>query len=137
MKDDPNGLDIKDASYGSLLFGYDFGNTVSVELEIGSSEHDVTFDTAVPDQTLDMSTLGLYVVYRNEGQWYFKGRGGLLSRTIELDPGFAEGDDKENDSFISIGIGGGVRIESFSIEVEFVSIESGIGSFGLAGLYNF
>ena len=126
-------FDIKGAGKGSLIGGYDFGNSVSIEVEAGATTHDVEFSGGKED--LDMSTLGMYAVYRSEGQWFFKGRGGLLSRTYEYAP--ESGDSiKENGALISIGLGGGINLnEKVSLEAEYVTIEEGISSFGLNAIF--
>lgn len=135
---DSGDVDIGDSGKGSIMVGYDFGNTVSIELEAGSSTHNVDYEAAfLEDQDLKISTLGLYVVYRSPGKWYFKGRGGLLSRTLELSPEIGD-QDEDSAGLLSIGLGAGVNIvDNFSMEVEFVTIEQGIGSVGFNALYRF
>lgn len=143
LKDSPIGVEIDDASYSAIILGYQFNPVVAVEVEIGGSEHDVEYDVPylqnvlyLPDQELELGIFGLYVTYRSQGQWYFKARGGLLSRSVELSPELP-GQDEDNAGLLSLGIGGGVRIDDFNIEAEFSSIEEGISSFGVNLLYNF
>lgn len=131
LKNSPVGVKVDDAGKMALMLGYDFGKSVSVELLAGKSTHDVTYETTYADQELDLSTLGLYLTYRTEGEWFFKGKGGLLSRTVELSNG-----DKDSAGLISIGLGGGVNIdERLSFELEFMTIEQGISSFGVNAVY--
>lgn len=126
-------VDIEDAGKGSLLVGYDFGGRVAIEVEMGKSEHDIR---NAPYQQLELSTLGLYVAYRSQGQWFFKARGGLLSRKIELMPTITE-QEEDTEGLISLGLGGGVRLDKFAIEAELSTIEAGIYAVGLNGLYYF
>jgi len=131
LKNSPNGVDIEDAGRMELMLGYNFGKTVSLEFLMGKSTHDVTYETVFPDTELDLGTLGLYVAYRSEGEWFFKGKGGLLVRTVEL-----AGGEEDSAGLISIGFGGGVNInERLSLELEYITIEQGIGSFGINGIY--
>lgn len=132
-------VEIDDGTLGGLLFGYQFNNEVAIEVDIAGSELDL--DNFPGYESIDMGLFGMYVAYRSTGQWYFKGRAGLLSRSIELNavnpsnPLTPEDDDSE--SSLSIGFGGGVRVEQFSIEAEFTTVEDGVNTFSLNGLYRF
>ncbi len=125
-------VEIDDAGKTELMIGYDFGKSISVELLAGRSTHDVTYAAAIPDEELYLSTLGLYVAYRSEGEWFFKGKGGLLARTVELSKQGGE----DSAGLISIGLGGGVKVnERLSFELEFTTIEQGVSSFGVNAVY--
>ncbi len=130
-------VDIKNASKGSLIIGYVVNPTVSFEAEIGTSSHEISggvFDAINVD--LDIGTFGLYGVYRSEGQYYFKGRGGLISRSTEFSPDTLNA-GKDSAGLLAIGLGGGMRFNQVLLEAEWTSIESGIGAFGFNAIYNF
>lgn len=137
LKDSEIDVEIDDAGLGGVQIGYRFLPSLSIEFDIASSEHEVTYGLPqIPEQDLTISTFGMYIAYRSQGQWYFKGRAGLISRGVEFSPEF-EDQDEDSEGLISIGFGGGVRIDRFNIEAEFSSIEKGIGSFGFVGIVNF
>lgn len=137
LKDSPIDVEIDDAGLGGLQIGYRFLPRFSIEVDMASSEHDVTYSTPLlPEQDLKISTFGLYIAYRSLGQWYFKGRAGLISRKLELSPELP-GQEEDTDGLLSIGFGGGVRIDKVNLEAEFTTIEEGVSSFGFVALYNF
>ena len=76
-------------------------------------------------------TLALYGVFRTPGEFYFKGKAGVLYEDVEVDIPtlFSESED---DTGFSAGIGGGWRLnDSGSLEVEFTLIESDLNYLSL------
>ena len=113
-----------------VLFGYDIpDNGFAVEGEFNTTVSKAKSDIESYGD-LGVTTLAGYGVYRTSGRFYVKAKLGILyeyltssvsggSSTVDVDgPGLA----------ISIGIGGGIRVnDRLSAEVEFTSIEADIG----------
>jgi hypothetical protein len=130
-------VDIKNAGKGSIIIGYVVNPKVSFEAELGKSSHEISGDVFdLIDVDLDIGTFGLYGVYRSEGEIYFKGRGGLISRTTEFSPDTLDA-GTDSAGLLAIGLGGGMRFNQMLVEVEWSSIESGIDAVGLNAIYRF
>lgn len=121
---DVDGLD--DGSAKGVTFGYDFGNSWALELDVVQSEFDY------PGGSGDLDWMGVYGVYRSEGKAYFLAKIGALKEEIS-----AEG-ESESDTGASYGLGGGFRInDNFSLELEYTIIESDVNFLGLGARFKF
>jgi opacity protein-like surface antigen len=118
---DADGLDHVTAA--GLSFGYDFGNTWTVEFEHLKSRHNSTGYGAI-----DINTAALYAVYRSEGAAYLLGKFGYLNEKLDA----LNGHKSEDSHGASYGLGTGYRFnKNVSIELEYTIIEADIKFLGL------
>ncbi len=113
--------------------GYDFGNSFAIELEHNTGEMDLA--TYYTDVSFDVDTTALYAVFRSEGDFYFKGKVGVVRE--EISTSVYGSSISEDDSGGSYGIGGGYRNGAVSIEAEYTWIEEDLDIFGLGLSYHF
>jgi len=109
--------------------GYSFGNNWSIELEYG------TGSTDVKSVDIDVSSMGLYGIYRSEGQAYFLGKIGVAKNEIEISGGLS---GEADDTGLAYGLGGGYNFnQQFGIEAEYNIVDSDISVFAVTGRYMF
>lgn len=111
----------------------DSGLAIEGELttSVSSAEHKTT-DGA----ELDIYTIALYGVYRSSGNFYFKGKGGLVYEYLNIS-GFIFPIEGESIG-LSLGAGGGFRInDTASLEIEYTIIESDIDFISLGIIFEF
>ena len=129
MMVDESGFD--DATNIGILVGYDLVPNISLEGELTTSVSDADVDFFGISGDWNVMTLALYGVFRTPGEFYFKGKAGVLYEDVEVDIPtlFSESED---DTGFSAGIGGGWRLnDSGSLEVEFTLIESDLNYLSL------
>jgi len=84
----------------------------------------------------DVTTVAAYGVYRSYGEYFFKGKAGLLYEDVDVD--FAGSNDSDSDLGLSLGIGGGWNLsEKANLELEYTIIESDLGLLSLGFNMNF
>ena len=127
-----------------------FNNATSVGILLGANIQDsglalegelTTTTSAAEHKTisgseLDIYTLAFYGVYRSAGNFYIKGKAGLIYEYLNVS-GFIiplEGEDIG----ISLGAGGGFRISNnINLELEYTLIESDIDYVSLGITFGF
>jgi hypothetical protein len=121
---DADGFD--DGTAKGVTFGYDFGNSWSLELDVVRSEFDIEGFSG------DLDWTAIYGVYRSEGNAYFLAKIGGLKEEISFLG------SSESETGLSYGIGGGFRVnDNFSLEAEYTIIESDVNFLGLGARYKF
>jgi len=125
-----------DATSTGIILGanmQDSGLAIEGELTttISAADH-----KTISGAELDIYTLALYGVYRSSGNFYFKGKGGLVYEYLSVSS-FAfplEGEDLG----LSLGAGGGFRIgQDTLLELEYTIIESDIDFISLGIIFEF
>jgi len=120
-----NDIPFDDATSIGILLGANIQNSgIAIEGEltttVSAADHKTNSNTE-----LDIYTLAIYGVYRSSGDFYFKGKGGLVYEYLKIS-GFVlplEGEDLG----LSLGAGGGFRInDNATLELEYTIIESDI-----------
>ncbi len=106
--------------------GYDFGNGFAVEGEYNKSEIE-----SFGDDKVDFTTMALYGVYRYGDSFYGKLKAGALKEEVKVSADSNSG--TFDDTGFSGGLGIGYRFDYFSLEAEYVIIESDVSylSFGV------
>lgn len=111
-------VDSNPSSFG-LTAGYRFDSL----LQGLSAEFEFTRGIAsgeVIGLDLDVESQGAYIAYQTSGQFYLKGRLGLM------DAGLVAGSLSEDEGGESYGLAAGYRIEPFAIELDITSIDDDI-----------
>ena len=110
--------------------GYSFGNDWSMELEYNTGSEEVG------SADLDVTSMGLYGVYRSAGQAYFLGKIGMAKNEVEISGGGFSA--KEDETGLAYGLGGGYNIDKqFGIEAEYNIVDSDISIFAVTGRFMF
>lgn len=124
------GLD--DGSAKGVVLGWRVQKLLAIEGVIANTSHDML----VPGCTAENDTIGIYGALRTEGQFYVKGRLGLLSEDI-ASSGTCAGVAAASDTGMSLGAGVGARFGKGALEVEYTIIEQDINRLGASLLFNF
>ena len=121
MMNDVSGFD--SAMNAGVVVGYPINDAVTVEGEFTTSLSDGGTD--ISGVNWSVQTLAVYGVFKSKGDTYFKGKLGYLNESVSIDTGygFSVGGD---DSGLSYGIGGGMKLGSGSLEVEYTIIEADV-----------
>lgn len=123
------------SSEGALL-GYRFDNGVAVEFEHTNSDTFVV-DIDGTDADFDVDTNALYVVYRTQGQAFFKVKGGVLEEDVSAD--CRECDSiKESETGFSAGFGVGLNAGDYAqFELELTVLEEDVNFLSLGANLRF
>lgn len=120
-----------------FVAGYDFGG-FGIEFEHTETEGNFSVSNlgfGYVRGDYELKTNALYGVYRSQGTGYFKVKLGILNEDISVSAGGVRASD--DDTGASAGIGAGVRVESFALEVEYTVIEEDVGFLSLGLNYTF
>ena len=130
-----SGLGWDTGSSLGLLYGYDIpDNDIAIEAEFTTTVSSVDSTGTYGD--LDVTTLGVYAVFRNPGTFYFKGKAGLLYEYLNSSVGPIDVDEAA--IVLSLGLGGGIRFnETLSAEIEYTFLEWDIAFASVGVNYSF
>jgi hypothetical protein len=127
-----DGLD--DASGGGLTAGWNFNRNVAIEFAGHASDSDA--DAILPGCVFEIDTSALYLAGRGNGDFYGKGKIGVLSETVRGRDSCAFAEE-ESESGLSLGFGGGLRFGQAALEFEYTIVEADVKRLSLTMLYNF
>jgi len=111
-----------------LMVGYEFGvlfGDLAAEAELTRT---VTAGSAVGED-LEVDTQGLYLSFTTAGPLYFKAKVGLMNASIDAG-GLSEDEDGE-----TYGIGAGLSLGLFRVELELTSIDDDINFISIGLVY--
>lgn len=109
-----------------LTFGYQFdtgAGRFGVEAEITRS----VAAGKVADTDLEVESQGIYATYATRGPLYFKGKVGIMEASL------VAGDLSEDEGGETYGVGVGMRLGLFRVELEYTAIDDDV-SFVSVGL---
>ena len=115
-----------------ITFQTPAGNAANISFGGFSTEFDATFadvdiDSYWYNSSSNLEAYGLYGVYRSSGEAYFKGKAGMVYEKI----------GSMSDTGLSVGVGGGIRLETVSLEAEFTILEEDANYFSVGVNYHF
>lgn len=116
-----------------VLVGYSFAESVSGELALNRSSYE--FRAGGPGCSIDNTTVGAYAALRTQGQFYLKGRAGLLME--DLSPVGPCPASSVSDTGLSLGGGGGLQFGNALLELEVTMVEADINRAAINWLYRF
>ena len=132
----PDGSGLDDALNIGVVLGMKLN-----EVEVGSIAVEGELTTTIVDGDIrgggdwNVTTLAGYGVYRSNGQFFFKGKLGLVYWDADVD---GVGGGGADDIDLSFGIGGGYKIsEKASLELEYTILESDLDFLSLGFIVNF
>ncbi len=131
-----NDIPFDDATSLGLSLGTKIQDSgFAIEGEFTSTISDSAHKT-ISGADLEIFTLAGYGVYRSSGDFYFKGKGGLIYQYLSISGPYLpiEGEDIG----LSLGVGGGFRIaHDTALELEYTIIESDIAFISLGIVFEF
>lgn len=126
---------VEGSSAAGLVIGFRIAEIVGVELIANSAEYDIPLGG--PGCSMDSSTIGVFGALRSPGKAYVKGRVGILNEELSSPGGCPGGALTVEDTGLSYGIGGGVRLGNAAIELEYTLIEQDVYRIAGTLLINF
>lgn len=119
--DDFPSLSNKEGPAFGFNLGYEFTETLSVELEYVKGDSKIT--GGIRDATLDISTFAAYGTFRSYGDLYFLGRIGIVS--YKLGSNISNIIPDSTDTGLTLGGGIGYRVlPNLSIELDYTIVEA-------------
>ncbi|AWF82761.1 hypothetical protein BTJ40_19155 [Microbulbifer sp. A4B17] len=101
-----------------LRAGYVRASGFGVEVEYTSSVLSGETEVYGRDVDVELNTFATYATYRTEGDWYLKGRLGVLYEDVTV------GSDSSDDLGISLGAGIGYNLsDAYRLEFEYTVLE--------------
>ena len=131
-KVDIQGID--NASGAGLMAGWRFNQNFALEFAGHASDADA--GGILPGCVFEIDTVALYLAARSSGQFYAKGRVGVLSETITPRDTCAF-TPEQTESGLSAGLGAGIRLGKAALELEYTMVEADVNRLSLSVLYNF
>lgn len=118
----PDGMD-NSGGFGVLIADH-YQNGLGVELEVTRSQADIHLLDLVDDYTLD--TAAAYGVYRSAGNWYYKLRGGVIWKQLQV-----TGGESDKTAFAG-GLGGGYDFGRLLLELEYTYVDQDVDQLSLS-----
>ena len=124
-----SGVKASDPSSVGFVLGYDFGSGFALEFEANNSgKSDLSIYNTHAGE-VEIETRALYLAMRSQGKGFFKGRIGVLQETATVSGCgyYTCGSEEEDDTGLSLGIGGGYNFnDTVQVEAEYTILEADV-----------
>ncbi|GAB4514623.1 MAG: hypothetical protein Tsb0026_20040 [Sulfuricaulis sp.] len=130
MNVDTSGFD--DAIGVGGILGYKLSNTLGIEGGYTTTGEDADVKVGTTQAHWDIDVVAVHLAYRNEGNFYAKGKVGILYQ--EVSANIANAGEPASGGEFTYGIGAGWRpFKDIALELEYTVIESDVNfiSFGI------
>ena len=114
------------------ILGYKLNNTLGIEGGYTTTGEDADVMIGTTDSKWDIDVVAVHLAYRTEGNFFVKGKAGLLYQEVSVNTNNAN--EPGSGGEMSIGIGAGWRpFKDIALELEYTVIESDVSfiSFGI------
>ncbi|MFT5503844.1 MAG: outer membrane immunogenic protein [Gammaproteobacteria bacterium] len=125
-------FDNDDVDSDPFSTGVTIGYDLSTSLQGLAAEFEITRTVSpgeVVDQDLEVDSQGLYLSYQTTGQFYFKGRLGLMDASLSA------GALSEDEGGESYGLALGVRQGQLAYELDFTAIDDDVSFISLGVIF--